>query len=61
MFCLFCASPSVLFFHYSGIYSFVHELVADYVKSFGAVQVTMGTIYDYNDDGLWEAITNDTK
>jgi len=46
---------------FTGIYSFVHELINVYLNLYGDLSVTMGTIYDYNNDGLFENVTDETK
>ena len=44
-----------------GVWKFVNELISDYVTIHGVLSVTTGAIYDYNNDGLWEGILNDTR
>lgn len=44
-----------------GIFSYLHETLEDYLRIYGDISVTMGTIYDYDNDGLWEGVTNSTR
>ncbi|KAK3577563.1 hypothetical protein CHS0354_026532, partial [Potamilus streckersoni] len=45
----------------NGSWRYLWELAADYVKTFDNISVTVGPVYDYNHDGLWEGITNKTR
>ncbi|WAR23185.1 PDE-like protein [Mya arenaria] len=44
-----------------GIYTFIHKLIADYDDRYGEISVSVGTVFDYNNDGLWEGIINETE
>ncbi|XP_052776109.1 uncharacterized protein LOC128213996 [Mya arenaria] len=46
---------------YAGIYTFIHKLIADYDDRYGEISVSVGTVFDYNNDGLWEGIINETE
>lgn len=62
MFLLHCLRLIFLIFLiFPGIYNYVHELILDYKKRYGDLSVTFGTVYDYDNDGLWEGVTNETQ
>lgn len=46
---------------YNGIWKFFFEILASYKTRYGDISLTVGTVYDYNDDGLWEGIINETR
>ncbi|XP_053394488.1 uncharacterized protein LOC123525750 isoform X2 [Mercenaria mercenaria] len=47
-------------FH-NGIWKYLFELLTDYKTRYGNISFTVGTIYDYNNDGLWEGIISETR
>ena len=39
----------------------MNELVREYISVHDTISITTGAIYDYNNDGLWEGIVNETR
>ncbi|XP_060581540.1 uncharacterized protein LOC132738125 isoform X2 [Ruditapes philippinarum] len=44
-----------------GIWTYLLKLLSDYKSLYGEISLTVGTIYDYNNDGLWEGLINETR
>ena len=39
----------------------MNELVREYISVHDTISITTGAIYDYNNNGLWEGIVNETR
>ena len=45
----------------SGIWTYMWRILSDFARQPGDLGVTLGPAFDYNEDGLYEGITAQTK